>query len=180
MSSFSITIDQEPVQQSQPNNHAAISFASPSPKEPKPLNEKALTRSPTLKSSDTVETKSVRSVLMRKMNLIKRRDIQRTEGPPYHTMDLNTVARLLKTDLENGVSHDQVEKRRAECGFNELQGGGGVNPVKLFLKQFLNLMVMILLIATVKCFSARKTRMKKNTNFYPIDCFVCLPRLGGR
>lgn len=114
------------------------------------VKEKPLIRSSTAQSSAD-EVKSIRSVLMRKMNLVKRKErlSERQEGPPYHTMDLDTVSGLLKTDVLNGLKEDQVEAKRSEFGFNELEGSGGINPFKLFLKQFLNLMVMILLIATV-------------------------------
>jgi magnesium-transporting ATPase (P-type) len=74
----------------------------------------------------------------------------RVEGPPYHTMDLETVAKLLKTDLDDGLSDDGVAQRLEEHGHNEMEGEGGVNPFKLLLKQFLNVMVLILLIAMVK------------------------------
>lgn len=118
------------------------------------FSQKPLTRSSTGASSNDFDTKSVRSVLMHKMNLVKRRrksidDQERVEGPPYHTMDLDTVAQLLKTDLEDGLSDKLVEDRRSENGFNEMEGEGGVNPVKLMAKQFLNIMVLILLIAMV-------------------------------
>ena len=113
--------------------------------------QKPLTRSSTLQSTAT-DVRSVRSVLMRKMGLIKRKKIDRVEGPPYHTMDLDTVCQLLKSDLENGIHDNETETRRTDTGFNELQGSGGINPVKLFIKQFINLLVMILLIAAVSIY----------------------------
>lgn len=125
------------------------------------ISQKPLTRSSTGQSSGSFDTKSVRSVVMKRMNLVKRfkgkkklnsamdQAEDRVEGPPYHTMDLATVADLLKTDLEDGLSDEDVEKRHSEYGYNEMEGEGGVNPVKLLLKQFLNVMVLILLIAMV-------------------------------
>ncbi|KAI9259478.1 potassium/sodium efflux P-type ATPase [Phascolomyces articulosus] len=84
------------------------------------------------------------------MGLIKRKEkIERVEGPPYHTMDLDTVCQLFKTHLENGIHDEEIESRRQDTGLNELQGSGGINPIKLFIKQFINLLVMILLIAAV-------------------------------
>lgn len=101
-------------------------------------------------STDT-ESKSGKTSIKDKINPFNRKKpVMRVEGPPYHTMDLDTVCSLLKSDLERGVEDNQVEARRAECGFNELQGSGGVNPIQLFIKQFINLLVMILLIATVR------------------------------
>lgn len=118
-------------------------------------SQKPLTRSSTGASSNDFDTKSVRSVLMNKMNLVKRRrqsidaNQEKVEGPPYHTMDLDTVTQLLKTGMEDGLSEESVPERRAQYSFNEMEGEGGVSPVKLMIKQFMNIMVLILLIAMV-------------------------------
>jgi magnesium-transporting ATPase (P-type) len=126
------------------------------------ITQKPLTRSSTGQSSGSFDTKSVRSVVMKRMKLVKKfknkrklnnaldQAEDRVEGPPYHTMDLETVAKLLKTDLDDGLSDDGVAQRLEEHGHNEMEGEGGVNPFKLLLKQFLNVMVLILLIAMVK------------------------------
>ncbi|ORX61559.1 potassium/sodium efflux P-type ATPase, partial [Hesseltinella vesiculosa] len=108
---------------------------------------------------------SVRSVVMNRMHLVKRfkkkkygnaaeamEASNRVEGPPYHTMDLATVAKLLKSDLEDGLNEEDIASRHAEHGLNEMEGEGGVNPFKLLVKQFLNVMVLILLIAMVVSF----------------------------
>jgi magnesium-transporting ATPase (P-type) len=57
---------------------------------------------------------------------------------------------LLKSNLQDGLLESEIETRRAESGYNEMEGEGGVNPVKLMIKQFTNIMVVILLIAMVK------------------------------
>ncbi|KAI9490870.1 potassium/sodium efflux P-type ATPase [Zychaea mexicana] len=121
------------------------------------INQRSLTRSSTGQSSISFDARSVRSVLMKKVNLVKRRkarktEEQRVEGPPYHTMDLETVAKLMKSDLEDGLDQKEVDARREESGFNEMEGEGGVNPFKLLLKQFFNIMVLILLVAMVVSF----------------------------
>ncbi|CAO3617317.1 unnamed protein product [Cunninghamella blakesleeana] len=128
------------------------------------ITQKPLTRSSTGQSTSSFDTKSVRSVMMKRMKLVKRfkrkkklgsameEQEGRVEGPPYHTMDISTVVDLLKTDLEDGLSSDTIEQKRAESGYNEMEGEGGVNPIKLLLKQFLNIMVLILLIAMVVSF----------------------------
>lgn len=139
------------------NNTTTITFAEQSVDRShhEKIKQRELTRSSTGQSSNiSFDARSVRSVIMKKMNLVKRRrrraaEEERVEGPPYHTMDLDTVAKLLKTDLEDGLSEQEVEGRREEAGFNEMEGEGGVNPVKLLIKQFFNIMVLILLIAMV-------------------------------
>ncbi|KAI9275801.1 potassium/sodium efflux P-type ATPase [Phascolomyces articulosus] len=119
------------------------------------INQRSLTRSSTGQSSISFDARSVRSVLMKKVNLVKRRKRQteeRVEGPPYHTMDLETVTKLMKTDLEDGLNDADIESRREESGFNEMEGEGGVNPFKLLVKQFFNVMVLILLVAMIVSF----------------------------
>ncbi|KAI8073265.1 hypothetical protein BC940DRAFT_268008 [Gongronella butleri] len=130
------------------------------------ISQKPLTRTFTGTSiASSFDARSVRSAVMKRMHLVKRFKKQkygsaaeameaenRVEGVPYHTMDLVSVSKLLKTDLEDGLAEEDIEKRRAECGYNEMEGEGGVNPVKLMLKQFLNVMVLILLIAMVVSF----------------------------
>lgn len=116
--------------------------------------DKRMSRQSTGQSVDDFDTKSVRSVLMRKMSLIKRRrksteQSERVEGPPYHTMELDAVTQLLKTNLQDGLQESEIETRRSQCGYNEMEGEGGVNPIKLLIKQFTNIMVVILLIAMV-------------------------------
>lgn len=120
-------------------------------------SQKPLTRQSTGTSSMDFDTKSVRSVLMHKMNLVKRRrqsidETERVEGPPYHTMDLDTVQQLLKSDLQDGLPESVIDERRSESRYNEMEGEGGVSPVKLLIKQFTNIMVLILLIAMVSYF----------------------------
>ncbi|CAO3638557.1 unnamed protein product [Mucor fragilis] len=120
-------------------------------------SQKPLTRQSTGTSSMDFDTKSVRSLMIHKMNLVKRRrksidETERVEGPPYHTMDLDTVQQLLKSDLEDGLHESEIEERRSQSRFNEMEGEGGVSPVKLLIKQFTNIMVLILLIAMVVSF----------------------------
>jgi magnesium-transporting ATPase (P-type) len=117
------------------------------------LTQKMMSRTSTGRSSSDFDTRSVRSVIMSKMNLVKRRrknadQGETVEGPPYHTMDLDTVAQILKSDLEDGLSDDVIEERRVQ--YNEMEGEGGVSPLKLLMKQFMNIMVLILLIAMVR------------------------------
>lgn len=134
----------------QQQDRTVISFADgPPTKQQQEKPPIALPRTSTNHSTATSDDgKSVRSVLMKRLKLVKRRKArERMEGPPYHTMDMDAVCGLLKGDVDHGLSENDIDNRR--IAFNELEGEGGVNPVKLLLKQFLNLMVFILLAATV-------------------------------
>lgn len=118
--------------------------------------ERSNTRASSVDTSKTDRKSLLKSVLMRKKNLIRKKSTDSgptVEGPPYHTMKIDTVIQLMKSNLEDGLTEAEVEARRVEYGFNEMEGDGGVNPVKLMLKQFFNVMVLILVIAMAVSFA---------------------------
>jgi magnesium-transporting ATPase (P-type) len=120
------------------------------------LTEHTGTRASSVDTSRTDRKSLLKSVLMRKKNFISKKSQNNgpvVEGPPYHTMKIETVVQLMKSDLEDGLTEKQVEERRGEYGFNEMEGDGGVNPFKLMLKQFFNVMVLILVIAMAVSFA---------------------------
>ena len=49
---------------------------------------------------------------------------------------------------ETGLSQEEAEKRLGEYGLNELKKEKGISPIRLFLGQFTNILIIILLIAT--------------------------------
>ncbi|KAI8647385.1 potassium/sodium efflux P-type ATPase [Parasitella parasitica] len=121
-------------------------------------NEKAMSRETTLSGSECGDDKRslLQKVLMRKRNLIRRKSnghVPSMEGPPYHTMQIETVAQLMKSDLQDGLTETAVSEKHAEFGYNEMEGDGGVNPVKLMMKQFFNVLVLILVIAMAVSFA---------------------------
>jgi len=59
------------------------------------------------------------------------------------------VAVFLKTDSERGLTGQEVERRRAELGPNELPESPPPSPVKLFLSQFTSVIVWVLVGAAV-------------------------------
>jgi len=65
-----------------------------------------------------------------------------------HTMDIEEVLKTLKTDLK-GLSEEEAKKRLEQYGFNELVTAKKISPLKIFLEQFKDVLVIILLIATV-------------------------------
>lgn len=118
--------------------------------------ERSNTRASSVDTSKTDGKSLLKSVLMRKRNLIRKKSTDSgpvVEGPPYHTMKIETVVQLMKSNLEDGLTEAEVEARRAEYGYNEMEGDGGVNPFKLMLKQFFNVMVLILVIAMAVSFA---------------------------
>jgi Ca2+-transporting ATPase len=56
-----------------------------------------------------------------------------------------------------GLDDSEVRVRREEYGFNELQRGKSISPVKIFVEQFREILIVILLIATFISFVVGET-----------------------
>ena len=54
-----------------------------------------------------------------------------------------------QVELENGLSSSEAEARLKQHGANQLRSGRKINPLKLFLSQFKDVLVVILLVAAV-------------------------------
>lgn len=68
-------------------------------------------------------------------------------GQGFYSMSLEQTQRELNTDLRHGLSNDEVIRRRAEVGPNELAGTPPVPLWKRFLNQFKDFLVIILLVS---------------------------------
>jgi Ca2+-transporting ATPase len=62
---------------------------------------------------------------------------------------LEEVVARVETSLERGLSSEEARKRLEALGANELAQEERVSPVRLFLAQFKNTLIVILLVATV-------------------------------
>ncbi|MFB0514058.1 MAG: cation-translocating P-type ATPase, partial [Candidatus Bathyarchaeia archaeon] len=69
----------------------------------------------------------------------------------YHAMDIEEVFRTLKNSRE-GLSSEEAERRLREFGYNELVERERVTPLEIFLNQFKDVFVIMLLIATAISF----------------------------
>lgn len=67
----------------------------------------------------------------------------------WHILTGGEICRGLNVDPEKGLSDKEVGRRLAEFGPNALAVKKGVNPVFLFLGQFKDFMVMVLMVATL-------------------------------
>jgi len=67
----------------------------------------------------------------------------------WHTHTVEEVARQLQTDTARGLSVREAQRRLAEQGPNELQMTSRVSPWSILLEQFKNVLIIILLAATV-------------------------------
>jgi Ca2+-transporting ATPase len=64
-------------------------------------------------------------------------------------METDQVLKELNTDPHQGLTEEDVKKRIEKYGYNELKKEEGVSPFALFINQFKNILIIILLIATV-------------------------------
>ncbi|MFD2612913.1 calcium-translocating P-type ATPase, SERCA-type [Paenibacillus gansuensis] len=66
-----------------------------------------------------------------------------------YQMSANEVLNAQKTHPVDGLTKDETEKRQEVHGFNELSEGERVSPITLFLNQFKDFMVLVLMGATL-------------------------------
>lgn len=72
---------------------------------------------------------------------------------PYHSFDADECINKLNS-YKDGLSEKEVRKRLQKIGKNELPEKGKTNPLILFLKQFKDLLVVILVVAAIIAFIA--------------------------
>jgi Ca2+-transporting ATPase len=70
------------------------------------------------------------------------------EARKWHSLPPSSVADALNTDIEKGLSTEEALRRKEVYGPNRLVVERRVSPLKIFARQFVNLMIVILLIAT--------------------------------
>ena len=66
----------------------------------------------------------------------------------WHSMESAQVLKELNTDLHTGLNEAEVKSRLEKYGYNELKKEEGISPFTLFVNQFKNILIIILLIAT--------------------------------
>jgi Ca2+-transporting ATPase len=67
----------------------------------------------------------------------------------WHQLSTQQLLAALETDLAQGLSDEQAKRRLEDVGFNELSEGKRISPLTLFLHQFKDFMVLILMGATL-------------------------------
>jgi len=70
----------------------------------------------------------------------------------WHTLDFKEVAKVLRTNLQEGLSDIEVEKRKRAFGSNKLPEKKPISSFWLFLSQFKSPLVYILLIGAIVTF----------------------------
>jgi Ca2+-transporting ATPase len=69
----------------------------------------------------------------------------------WHSKESGQVLNELKVD-QKGLSREEAERRLTEFGYNELKEKKGVTPLQIFLNQFKDVFVIMLLVATAISF----------------------------
>ena len=67
----------------------------------------------------------------------------------WHSIEPAQVLKELDTDPHNGLTEDEIKRRLEKYGYNELKKEEKISPFTLFINQFKNILIIILLIAIV-------------------------------
>lgn len=67
----------------------------------------------------------------------------------WHAIEAAQVLSELNTDIHRGLTEEDAKKRIEKYGYNELKKEEGVSPFTLFINQFKNILIIILLAAIV-------------------------------
>lgn len=70
----------------------------------------------------------------------------------YYQTSLDCLVEKLNSNFEQGLSSDEIKKRKKEYGLNKLQESKGVSFWKILLNQLKDLIIIILIIAAVLAF----------------------------
>ena len=71
-----------------------------------------------------------------------------SEGP-WHLTSVDEAAKRLRTSTRRGLAGDEAARRLAEHGRNELREEEGRGPLAMFVAQFTDFMILLLLVAAV-------------------------------
>ncbi len=75
----------------------------------------------------------------------------------WHNLEVEEVAKILRTNSEDGLSEEEVKLYRKEFGKNELPEKESLSKLKIFLEQFKSPLIYILLISGVVVLFLKET-----------------------
>lgn len=67
----------------------------------------------------------------------------------WHTLHIDEVIRSLETNINTGLCQTEAENRLKNHGYNQLEEKEGISPIWVFLEQFNDFIVWILLAAVI-------------------------------
>ena len=65
----------------------------------------------------------------------------------WHSIETSEVLKRLGTNIQNGLTENEVKERLEKYGYNELKKEKRNSPFKIFINQFNNILILILIIA---------------------------------
>jgi Ca2+-transporting ATPase len=68
---------------------------------------------------------------------------------PWHAMEPDEVVKELNSSIQKGLSDEEALVRFKQFGPNELEKGKRISPLKIFVRQFKEILILILLIAVL-------------------------------
>ncbi|MEM4703942.1 MAG: cation-transporting P-type ATPase, partial [Candidatus Bathyarchaeia archaeon] len=71
---------------------------------------------------------------------------EHTSSKPWHSKDISEVLKELNV-TEAGLSNEEAQKRLQQYGSNELKKEKRKSPIIMFLEQFTDILMIILLVA---------------------------------
>lgn len=81
---------------------------------------------------------------------------KKSKDIPFHVMTVNDVKDHFNTDINNGLTQEEAERRLSVDGKNELKGSDGVSPFTILLRNMINGMNIILTVAMIVCFATKQ------------------------
>ena len=86
------------------------------------------------------------------------------KGAIWHAQDVQQVLKGLDTDIHSGLTDEEVKHRIETYGYNELKKEESISPLTLFINQFKNILIIILLIATVLSALVGRSSMRASSS----------------
>ena len=71
----------------------------------------------------------------------------------WHARSAQEVVEALAGDADAGLTPDEAQRRLEQYGPNELETGGGPNPLRILLRQFGEILVIVLMVAAIVSFA---------------------------
>jgi len=79
------------------------------------------------------------------------------KGAIWHAQNVQQILKGLDTDIHRGLTDEEVKRRIETYGYNELKKEEGISPFTLFVNQFKNILIIILIVAIVLSFLVGET-----------------------
>ncbi len=83
--------------------------------------------------------------------------------------DADKVLKEQKVDIGSGLSSQEAKSRLEKYGENALEAGKKINPISLFLSQFKDVLIIILLIAALVSWGLSLVHSSEKTDVNPVD-----------